>query len=269
MLQDIAILVGEPDKIDQDTFMDAAMVLGEEYAKQLAEFWANQPDFNAVWWYGLLAMIFGTLPFCMWLIFNNMYDVLPLELSIYSHLFTWTPVFVTFIINQFYFDDAFFRGLFRYSVMISIAGVFVGQWMGLAFNLIGMSKLKAWGRWFSWVLFLVNLVYTVLMMTYQLFMTPRIFTWIDNAPYGDEGAYNSQLENDVNEIVEVITEVQETAKTDDTKVIDKKKTTEDDKTAVKIDEKKSDTADKASKTDSNAESKVSEENFMALPTYAF
>ena len=49
----------------------------------------------------------------------------------------------------------------------------------------------------------------------------------------------------------MITEVQETAKTDDTKVIDKKKTTEDDKTAVKIDEKKSDTADKASKTDSN------------------
>jgi len=67
----------------------------------------------------------------------------------------------------------------------------------------------------------------------------------------------------------VITEVQETAKTDDMKVIDKKKTTEDNKTAVKIDEKKSDTADRASKIDSNAESKVSEENFMALPTYAF
>jgi len=95
--------------------------------------------------------------------------------------------------------------------------------MGLAFNLIGMSKLKAWGRWFSWLLFVCNFVYTGLMMIYQLYMTPRIFTWIDNAPYGDEGAYNSQLEKDVNKIVEVITEVQETVKTDETKVNDKEK----------------------------------------------
>ena len=151
-------------------------------------------------------MVIGSVPFMTWLIFNNVYDVLPLELSIYSHLFTWTPVFATFIINQFFFDDAFFRALFRYSVVISVAGVFVGQWVGLAFHLIGMSKLGAWGRWFTWVIFLVNLLYTLGGMVYQVFVLPKVFQWIDNAPYGDQGAYDSEVEQTVEVIVEVIEE---------------------------------------------------------------
>lgn len=246
------------------------MVLGEEYANQLAEFWENQPDFIAVWYYGMFSLMLGSMPFIAWCIFNFMYDVLPLELTIYSHLFTWTPVFMTFIINQFFFDDAFFRGLFRYSVMMSIAGVFVGQWMGITFHLIGISKLNAWRRWFSWVLFAVNVGYTALMMTYQLFVTPRVFTWIDNAPYGDEGAYNSDVEKDVNEIVDVINEIREGAKSDEETAIKEKKPAQDDKTPEKAEDKKAKTTDdEKSKTDSNVESSIDEEKFMVVPTYAF
>jgi hypothetical protein len=41
MLEDIAILAADATKIDQDTFMEAAKIFGDEYAKELATFWAN------------------------------------------------------------------------------------------------------------------------------------------------------------------------------------------------------------------------------------
>ena len=83
--------------------------------------------------YGIASFPLGFLPFLFYCIFNNYYDVLPLELSIYAHFFAWASVGVTFLLNQFVFDDDFFRKLFKYSVIISIAGVYVGYWVGLAF----------------------------------------------------------------------------------------------------------------------------------------
>ena len=115
-------------------------------------------------------------------------------MSIYVNLFSWIPVSVTFILNQYYFDDAFFRMLFKYSMIISVAGVFVGYWVGIVFHLIGMDKLGAWNRWISWLILVANVLFTGGMMTYVVFMAPPIFRWIDKAPYGDKGAYNHETE---------------------------------------------------------------------------
>ena len=52
--------------------------------------------------------------------------------GVYAHIFAWTPVGVTFVINQYFYDDDFFRKLFKYAVIISIGGVYVGYWVGLA-----------------------------------------------------------------------------------------------------------------------------------------
>ena len=182
--------------------MEEASKFGQEVADELLKFWQGSRYYDAVWWYGYDSLGFGIGPFLAWGLFNFFYDVLPLEMMIYANLFAWTPVYVCFIINQYYFDDAFFRMLFRYSVIISVIGVYVGYWIGITFQVISMTKLQSWHRQFPLFLLAWNVIGTFAMMYYQLQLVPMIFAWIDEAPFGDKGAYDFDAAQKVKQIVD-------------------------------------------------------------------
>ena len=60
----------------------------------------------------------------------------------------------------------------------------------------------------SWLMTFGNLLYTGIIMWVQIMMVPVIFKWIDNAPYGDRGAYNGKAV----EVIEIIEQEMEKIK---------------------------------------------------------
>ena len=88
------------------------------------------------------------------------------------------------------FDDDFIRKMYKISVYISLGGPFFGYMVGMVYQLIVADEMALMKRFWTWLFFIINIVYTALSILYQVLMTPRIYRWIEKAPYGDKGEYH-------------------------------------------------------------------------------
>lgn len=91
----------------------------------------------------------------------------------------WWPTFFAWLCTSF-FDSQQVRAIFRYAVMISLAGPFMIYWVGWGDILMSASKTKNWGI-LTIIFVIVMFAYNVGSIVYLLIFVPKVFDWVDNA----------------------------------------------------------------------------------------
>lgn len=141
-----------------------------------------------VTWYGILA--FGLAGGSMVL-----YFILPETFAWYygsliDHQKAWWPVAWSWLLLGFW-DNEHTRALHRFLVLQSLLGPFKEYWVFLGELVDIFSTTSYWSNLWSWVNLAIVLVYNVISVLFQVFFIPKVYEWIDTAPY-----YNEEYEGE-------------------------------------------------------------------------
>jgi len=143
---------------------------------------------DAVFLYGIVA--FGLAAGSMVL-----YFILPATFADYrgsltDHAQTWFPVAWGWLVLGFWDNEAT-RATFSFLVLQSMNGPFKRYWEFLSELTVAYTTAGYWSSFWSYINVAIVFVYNLLSIMYQVFLIPKIYDWVENAPY-----YNEEYEGE-------------------------------------------------------------------------
>ena len=136
--------------------------------------------YQAVFWYGILAISHATFALLWYLLGNHSAVIAGYKQIMMSMQIAYWPVAISWA-GIALFDSEFSRQLYKATVSLSTLGPFAGNIIGFVFLWLNADVSNAWSRWWFWLMWPLFLVYDCGQMLLQYLMVPTVLDYVDSA----------------------------------------------------------------------------------------